>query len=87
MGFYVCKCRTAPPTQKNLFGFLKKFFPQAPTIFPDTPKSFGQKDFKPDSEFSAFIQRNRIGFCMDGAVLCSWAKKKPEPQLYESNQP
>ncbi|REC42607.1 hypothetical protein [Chryseobacterium sp. 5_R23647] len=77
----------APSTQKNLFGFLKKFFPQAPTVFPDTPKSFGQKDFKPDSEFSAFIQRNRIGFCMDGAVLCSWAKKKPEPQLYESNQP
>ena len=49
-GFYICKCRTASFTQKNLFGYLQKFFPQAPIIFPDTPKSFGQKDFKPDSK-------------------------------------
>ena len=84
-GLYVCKCRTATATQKNLFGFLQKFFPHAPIIFPDTPKSFGQKDFKPDSALMV-SSVERIGFCVSVTVLWSSAKKKPEPQLYESIQ-
>ena len=36
--------------KKIFLGFYKNSFHFAPTIFPDTPKSFGQKDFKPDSK-------------------------------------
>ena len=39
------KCRTSSFTQKIFFWVSQKFFPQVPIIFPDTPKSFGQKDF------------------------------------------
>ena len=39
----------------------------------------------PDTEF-LFLKRNRIGFCVPDVVLWSSAKKKPEPQLYESIQ-
>ena len=84
--FYCCKCSTASFTQKNLFGFLKTFSPQVPKIFSDTPKSFGQKNFKPDSKLVSNYG-NWIGFCVPDAVLWSSAKKKPEPQLYESIQP
>lgn len=32
---------------KKIFsGFYKNYFRLSPTIFPDTPKSFGQKDFE-----------------------------------------
>jgi hypothetical protein len=31
-------------TQKNLLGFYKNSFRFTPIIFPDTPKSCGQKD-------------------------------------------
>ena len=47
--------------KKIFLGFYKNFFHFIPIIFPDTPKSFGQKDFKPDS-ISNFLSGTESGF-------------------------
>ena len=47
--------------KKIFLGFYKNSFRSTPIIFLDTPKSFGQKDFKPDSVL-LYENRTESGF-------------------------
>ena len=63
--FYCCKCRSASFTQKNLFGFLQKFFPLRSNNFSRHSWILRTKRFQA-----------RSGFCFHQAepnrVLCAW---------------
>ena len=82
--FYHCKIINHATAQKNLFGFLRKFSPQASTILADTPKPCGQKNFKPTIRSALHFVAScpDLRFCLYRNFYGIW-QRKTTPQLYE----
>jgi hypothetical protein len=69
--------------KKIFLGFYKNSFRFAPTIFPDTPESCGQKDFKPDSVL-LYENRTESGFvCL---ILPFYNRQRKSRNLSYTNQ-